>query len=85
MAEGEAFFISDVQSGVLSIEVHLDYGAVVVDDMVGVEIGPRSFGEDPSIIDLKLGISGIISISRALNDQVTIIHEDLLHITVLHK
>lgn len=63
LAEGQAFFIGDVQPGVLSIEIHLDYGAIVVDDMIGVEIGPRSFGEDPSIIDLKLGISSIISIS----------------------
>lgn len=85
MPEGEAFLIGDVELRFFAIEVHLNDGAVVVDDVIGVEIGAGSLGEDPRVVDWKLGIGGVVGIGRALDDQVAVVHEDLLDIAVLHQ
>ena len=69
---------------VLSVEEDLDVRGVVVDDVVGVEIGPGALGEDPSVLILGDNVFGF-GLYLALDKQILVVEHHLFDLAVLHE
>ena len=81
----KAALVSEIEMIVVAVELNFDDGGVMVDDVVGIEIGSGALGENPSIIDFKGRVSLIHSHRGTLNEQIAVIELDLLYPTILHQ
>lgn len=83
--KSQSSFISDVEVVVLSVEVDLNNRAVVLNSVVGIDVSPWPFWEDPSVVNVEFRMSGIVGFSWALHNQIPVVQEQILNGTVLHK
>ena len=80
----ESLWVSDVEMSIFPIEIYLYVGTVMVDNVVGVEVGPWSFAEDPSIVIVN-GICFILNFRWTLYEYVVVIQHHLLNFAVFHQ
>jgi len=73
--------IPDVQVRVISIKKNVNIRRAVINDMICIEISPRSFGEDPSIFIFYCSWCFCF----ALDEQVVIVEHNSFDFAVFHQ
>jgi hypothetical protein len=64
------------------IEINVNLGAVVLDDLIGIHVSPASLSKDPCVVHFITCVIGISDISFSLNNNVLIVDLDVPDFTV---
>ncbi len=64
------------------VQIDIDFGAVVLNDLVGVHVSPAAFGEDPGVVDFVAGVVVVGHVGLCLHDHVLVVDFYVPHLAV---
>lgn len=82
--KSKSFLVTDIEMTVVSIQENFNHWRTVVNDVISIEIGSCSFGEDPSILVFGHCVA-IIGFRWALDEKILIVEHNLLYFAIFHQ